>query len=59
MTNIIGGLIALVLGIWGLLVWWMDFGSAMRGLIPFALIVWGLLSIVSKYYDRNKKEQSG
>ena len=59
MSNIIGGLIAIVLGIWGLLVWWEDFGEIMRGFIPFALIVIGLLSLASKYNKQKKEEQTG
>ncbi len=55
MTNIIGGLIAIVLGLWGMLAWWEDFGELMRGLVPFALIVLGLLSLASKYNHRHKK----
>lgn len=50
-SNIIVGLIAIVLGIWGLLVWWDSFGMVMRGLIPFLLIVFGVLAIGSKYYS--------
>ncbi len=59
MSNIIAGLVAVVLGIWGLLVWWEDFGEVMRGFIPFALIVIGLLSLASKYNNRKKEEQTG
>jgi len=59
MSNIIGGLVAVVLGIWGLLVWWEDFGEVMRGFIPFALIVIGLLSLASKYNNQKKEEQTG
>ena len=59
MSNIIGGLIAIVLGIWGLLVWWGEFGAVMRGFVPFALIVLGLLSLLSKYNKRRKSEQTG
>jgi len=59
MSNIIGGLIAIVLGIWGLLVWWGEFGEVMRGFVPFALIVVGLLSLASKYNKRKKGEQTG
>ncbi len=47
-----GGLIAIVVGIIGLVVWWPEFGQAMRGVIPFALIIVGLLSIASKYNKR-------
>ena len=58
MSNIIGGLVAVVLGIWGLLVWWEDFGEIMRGFVPFALIVIGLLSLASKYNNQKKGEQT-
>ena len=49
MSNIIGGLIAIVIGLFGLLCWWPEFGQVMRGLVPFALIVTGLLAVASKY----------
>ena len=55
-SNIIVGLIAIVLGLLGLLSWWGAFGIVMRGLIPFALIIFGLLTIASKFYQRNKSE---
>lgn len=58
MSSMIGGLILLVLGIWGVLGWWEDFGSAMRGFIPFVLIILGFLSIASKYYNKKNSEQS-
>jgi hypothetical protein len=53
MTSIIGGLFAIVMGIIGLFIWWPEFGLVMRGLIPFGLIVVGLLSIASKYSKKN------
>lgn len=56
MSNIIFGLVAVVLGVWGLIAWWETFGVVMRGLIPFALIIFGLLFIASKYYKRMKAE---
>ena len=59
MTSIIGGLIAIVLGLWGILAWWEDFGEVMRGFVPFALIVVGLLSLASKYNNQKKGEQTG
>jgi len=55
MTNIIGGLIIIVLGIFGLIFWWEEFGQVLRGLVPFALIISGLLSIASKY----RKQENG
>lgn len=56
MHNIIGGLIAIVLGALGLLAWWDEFGLALRGIVPFALIIIGLLWIASKYYKQNNYE---
>jgi hypothetical protein len=53
MHNIIGGLIMIVLGALGLAVWWPEFGLVLRGLVPFGLIIVGLLWIASKYYQKN------
>lgn len=58
MSNIIGGLIAIVLGAFGLIFWWADFGEALRGIIPFVFIIVGLLSIASKYQKKNNNESS-
>ena len=52
MSNIIVGCIAIVLGLWGLFVWWPEFGLVLRGLAPFALLIVGLLFIASKFYDK-------
>lgn len=54
MPSVIFGLIALVLGVLGLMVWWPDFGQVMRGVVPFTLVVVGLLSIASKYNEQNR-----
>lgn len=56
MSNIIGALILIVLGFVGLLEWWSDFGTMMRGLVPFALIIFGLLLIGTKYHNQKKSE---
>ena len=52
MTNIIVGAVAIVLGLWGRLVWWSEFGVVLRGLVPFALLIVGLLFIASKFYGK-------
>ncbi len=51
MSNFIGGAIVLVMGLWGLFEWWREFGLVLRGSIPFALIIVGLLFIASQYKD--------
>ncbi len=52
MMNIIFGAIAILLGLWGLFVWWAEFGLVLRGLVPFALLIVGLLFIASKFYGK-------
>ena len=43
--NIVLGLVAFVLGIFGIISWWPDFGAVLRGLIPFLLLLGGLVAI--------------
>ncbi|MFC1522245.1 hypothetical protein ACFL6Y_07530 [Elusimicrobiota bacterium] len=45
MTNIIGGLIALALGIVCMLCWWWRVLELVQGLLPVALIVGGLVAV--------------
>jgi len=59
MSNIIGGLIAIVVGLFGLMAWWPEFGEVLRGVVPFALVIVGLLSIASKYYNEKSSEAEG
>ena len=47
MKHVIVGLVAAGLAIWGLIIWWSTFGLVMRGLVPFFLLVFGLMSIAS------------
>lgn len=56
MQNIICGLIAIVVGAFGLIAWWPEFGQFLRGIVPFAFIIVGLLSIASKYYNRKDND---
>lgn len=45
MIHLIGGLVTLVLGVWGIIVWWNHFGELLRGLIPLLLVLVGLAAI--------------
>ena len=45
MIHLIVGLIALILGAWGIISWWPDFGQFLRGLIPLLMVVVGLAGI--------------
>jgi len=45
MTHLICGLIAVVLGLWGIFGWWDSFGMVLRGIIPLAMLVAGLIAV--------------
>ncbi len=47
MLAVITGLVFIVLGLWGILGWWSDFLSFLRGSVPFMLFVGGLLAVVA------------
>jgi hypothetical protein len=53
-THIIGGIIAVVLGIIGIFGWWDNFGDFLRGFMPIALLIIGLIA-VSTGIQLNKK----
>ncbi len=44
MVHLIGGLVAVVLGLWGVFGWWDSFGMVLRGLIPLMLLIGGLIA---------------
>jgi len=45
MAHIVGGIIAAVLGIMGIIGWWDNFGDFLRGFIPLVLFVGGIIAI--------------
>ncbi|HDY67698.1 hypothetical protein LCGC14_2350160 [marine sediment metagenome] len=45
MPSIIGGIIAISLGVWGLSVYWWSIAELLRGLLPLLLIVGGLVAL--------------
>jgi hypothetical protein len=49
MRHLIVGTVLIALGIWGMSTWWETFGLFMRALVPFALLVFGLLAVLSSY----------
>ena len=56
MAHIIGGIVAAVLGILGIIGWWDNFGDFLRGAIPLILFVGGLIAISTglKMKDKTK-----
>lgn len=57
MNHLICGLIAVVLGLWGIFGWWDSFGMVLRGLIPLVLLVGGLIAtgVGIERYNKPKK----
>lgn len=54
MGNIIFGIIALGLGIWGIITYWFLFKEVMQGLMPFVLLITGVVLIITS--TRKKTE---
>lgn len=53
MPHLISGLLLITFGLWGMSSWWISFGLVMRGLLPFALLLTGLVAVLSSYYRLN------
>ncbi len=47
MKHIVVGVVSLGLGIWGLAAWFTTFGLVMRGVVPFMLLIFGLVAVYS------------
>jgi len=45
MTHIVAGVVAILLGIFGVISWWDNFGDFLRGGVPLMLFIGGLLAI--------------
>jgi hypothetical protein len=48
---ILGGIICLILGMWGIIAWWSYFVKALMALIPLVLIIVGLILAIFGYSD--------
>ena len=64
MKILVGGIVAVILGVVGLIVWWPDFWQVLRGSIPILLVIGGVLGIYLGIEDvrtssSSKKEESG
>ncbi|MGR3177597.1 MAG: hypothetical protein ACUZ8E_06035 [Candidatus Anammoxibacter sp.] len=57
MYHIIIGLVATLLGIWGVIVWWFEFGAVMRGLIPVLLLAFGTIGIIAGLQAKKDAER--
>jgi hypothetical protein len=50
MWHLIIGVVLVILGLWGMSSWWLVFGLVMRGVIPFLMVVIGIVALLSSYY---------
>jgi hypothetical protein len=49
MLHMFAGLIMMALGVWGIVAWWDVFGLVMRGVVPFSLLIIGLVALMAGY----------
>ena len=59
MKHIICGLISALLGIWGIIIWWYEFGAVMRGIVPFALLAFGVIGIIAGLQTQQQESGKG
>jgi hypothetical protein len=45
MKILLGGIVALILGVIGLIGWWSDFLMILKGMIPIILVLGGALAV--------------
>jgi threonine/homoserine/homoserine lactone efflux protein len=45
MKILLGGIVAMIIGVVGLIVWWVDFLEVLKGVIPIILVLGGALAI--------------
>ena len=56
MKHVVVGMALVALGLWGMVAWWDSFGFVMRGLVPVALLGFGLVATLSGYYRLNGRQ---
>jgi len=61
-VTVLGGLVSIIIGIWGLISWWYSFVILLKGSVPAILILGGLAALfagISEVKDsmQAKKEE--
>lgn len=57
-ASIIGGGIAIILGLLGLINWWGDFVTILKGGIPILLLLGGIISLVAGLSEIRERPKS-
>ena len=60
--TVLGGIISIVIGIWGIMSWWWSFTELLKGCVPPVLVLGGLAALfagLSEVKDsmKGKKEE--
>jgi hypothetical protein len=58
MKHLFAGLVCAGLGVWGIVSWWDVFGLVMRGVVPFTLLMVGLIAILAGYRRSSQRQQA-
>ncbi|MBF0252839.1 MAG: hypothetical protein HQL29_03390 [Candidatus Omnitrophica bacterium] len=58
MTHVIGGAIAIVMGIMGIIGWWDNFGDFLRGCVPLILLIGGLAAVGIGMQEKEEKKEN-
>ena len=63
MKILVGGIVAVILGVVGLIVWWPELWQVLKGIIPILLVIGGALGIYLGIEDvktssSSKKEET-
>jgi hypothetical protein len=59
MAHLLAGLILVGLGVWGIVTWWNVFGMVMRGVVPFVLLMLGLVALLAGYRKKAQVSAQG
>ena len=57
-ASIVFGLVIIALGVWSLYVWWWSFTEFIRGFVPVALVLFGLVALGAGLSSKRVQDNS-